>query len=87
MKVINVGDVIYWARIRHETGIYEVCELYVRTVYPESFVGVDKRSKQAYIIGYDECGISVFDDRETVLSVVKEAEKRKQTFEIDTGEE
>ena len=59
----------------------------MRTVYPNCFVGVDKQSKRAFIISYDECDISVFDDRQTALNVVKEAEKRKGEFTIDRSEE
>ena len=52
-----------------------MCELTVRTVYPECFVGVDKDSKRAHIISYDECDETVFDDRNSAVKVVKEAEK------------
>lgn len=80
MRVIGLGDTVYWARIIQSTGICELCELHVRTVYPESFVGVDKESKQAFIINYDECDVSVFDNRETALGIVKAAEKNKRKF-------
>ena len=69
---------MFWARTHPQTGIYEVCELTVRTVYPECFVGVDKESKRAHIISYDECDETVFDDRNLAVKVVKEAEKDKK---------
>ena len=87
MRVIGLGDVVFWARTHHNTGIYEVCELKVRTVYENSFVGVDKDSRQAYIISYDECDISVFEDRATAVAVVKEAEKRRKELTVDKSEE
>ena len=80
MKTIGIGDVVYWARIHHETGIYEICELKVRTVYPDIFVGVDKDSKRAFVLNYDECDETVFDNREFALKLVKEAEKNKKAF-------
>lgn len=87
MKVLGIGQTVFWSRIHHNTGIYEVCELKVRTVYENSFVGVDKDSRQAHIISYDECDISVFDDRATAVAVVKEAEKRRKKFTVDKSED
>jgi len=87
MKVIGLGETVYWSRIHHNTGIYEVCELKVRTVYENSFVGVDKDSRQAFIISYDECDVSVFDDRALAVAVVKEAEKRKKELTVYTGDD
>ena len=88
MKVIGLGDVVYWARIHEAVGIYEVCELTVRTVYPNCFVGIDKNSRQSHIISYDDCDVTVFDNRDLALAVVKEAEKRKtKEFTIDKSEE
>ena len=87
MRLINVGSTVYYARVHHATGTYDLCELWVRTVYPESFVGVDKKDKRAFILSYDECDISVFDDRELALAVVKEAEKRRKELTTDASDE
>lgn len=86
MKVIGAGSRVYWARTHPETGIFEVCELTVRTIYPECFVGVDKDSKRAHIISYDECDETVFDDRNQALEVVKAAEKYKKELTVDKEE-
>ena len=80
MKVINKGDTLYWARIHHETGIYDLCELYIRTVYPKSFVGIDKRTKQTFILNYELCDEFVFEDRDQALKVVKQAEQNRREF-------
>lgn len=87
MKIINVGDIVYYARIFHENGTYDLCDLRVRTVYDDSFVGVDRKSKIAYLIGFNECDVSVFDDRDVALAKVHEAEKLKRDFTIDKGDE
>ena len=42
-------DILYYARIVPRTGIYEVCELLIRTVEESYFVGIDKRDT---IFGY-----------------------------------
>lgn len=51
---IKKGDVVYYARIMPTVGIYEVCELLVRSLYDTYFVGVDKRDKHAYLFSYIE---------------------------------
>ena len=81
---IGIDSVVYWARIHHQTGIYEVCELRVRTLYELTFVGVDKLSKQAFIIRYDDPYL--FRERKDALAVVKEAEKQKKDFTKDENE-
>ena len=53
MKVTNKKDTVYYARIIPTTGIYEVCELHIRTVEDDYFVGIDKRDKHAYLFGYN----------------------------------
>lgn len=70
-------DVVYYARIIHKTGIYEVCELLVRTVEEDYFVGIDKRDKHAYMFLYSDIDKIIFVDRKEALAVVREAEKNK----------
>lgn len=84
MKTIGIGDTVYYARCFHPTGIYDLCELHVRTVYPESFVGIDKHTKQVFLLGYNQCDVTVFDNRDEALRIVKEAEKHKRIFTKDS---
>lgn len=58
---IQKGKMVYYARMLKPVGIYEVCDLYVRTVRDDYFVGTDKRDKHAY--------------RQECLDTVLEAEK------------
>ncbi len=81
MKTIGIGDVVYYARCFQVTNTYDLCELHVRTVYENSFVGVDKQSKQAFILSYDDCERTIFDDRDKALAVVKKAEKNRRVEE------
>lgn len=89
MRIVNKGDTVYYARVHHATGIYEVCELHIRTVYPDSgtFVGVDEKSRQAFILGFNEFDESIFDNREDAVDVVREAEKRRKKLTVDKSEE
>ena len=85
MKTIGIGDTVYYARCFNSTGVYDLCELHVRTVYPGSFVGIDKHTKQAFLLGYNQCDVTVFDNRDEALRIVKEAEKHKRIFKTDNN--
>lgn len=81
MKVLNKGDILYFSRIIPKTGIYDVCELYIRTVEKTYFVGIDKKDKQAHIFGYDRINEDIFDNRKDALNKVQRAEKNKKYSE------
>lgn len=70
-------DILYYARIVPRTGIYEVCELLIRTVEETYFVGIDKRDKHAYLFLYSDINNTVFENRKEALKKVKDAEKNK----------
>lgn len=78
MKVLNKGDILYFSRIIPKTGIYDVCELYIRTVEETYFVGIDKKYKQAHIFGHDRINEDIFDNRKDALNKVQRAEKNKK---------
>ena len=46
---IKRGKIVYYARILRPVGIYEVIELFIRTVDDDYFVGIDKHDKHAYL--------------------------------------
>lgn len=66
---IQKGKMVYYARMLKPVGIYEVCDLYVRTVRDDYFVGTDKRDKHAYLFSYNKLDI------DTVLEAEKNAPK------------
>lgn len=78
------GDIVYYARIHAEVNTYDLCELRVRTIYENSFVGVDKHDKRAHLINFSEIGSTVFYSRAEALSVVKEAQSRRKTINEPT---
>ena len=81
-KVLEKGDVLYWARIIPETGIFDVNELKLRTVEEDYFVGTDNRTQQAFLFSYSALDNIVFSDRNLAISQVKEAELlKKKTFD------
>lgn len=76
---MHKGDKIYYARIMPQLDWYEVCELKVRTVKEDYYVGLEDRTKRAHLFSYksfeDEI---VFKNRKDCLTKVKEAEKHKK---------
>lgn len=56
MTNLKKKDILYYARVIPYTGIYEVCELSVRTVEDTYFVGTDKHDKHAYLFSYNAIG-------------------------------
>ena len=74
---------IYYARIIPQTYIYEVCELIIRTIEDDYFVGTDKHDKHAYLLTYKDLP-NVFIKRADALSVVKSAEAKKPKVKTES---
>lgn len=74
-KEIKRSDFVYYARILPTVGLYEVIDLKVRTVADDFLVGIENRTKHAYLLYIKDIGRIVFFDRKEALKVVKEAEK------------
>lgn len=70
-------DIVYYTKIMPSVGIYDLCELIIRTVEDDYFVGIDKRDKHAYLFGYNSIDKTVFTDRKVALKLVQEAENNK----------
>lgn len=76
--MIKKKDKVYYARILPSVEIYDVCDIVVRTVVDNWFVGIDKRDKHAHLFYMNDLGVRVFKDRNEALTKVKEAEKYKK---------
>ena len=50
MDKLKIKDYLYNARIITNSGIYDVCELIIRTITNDYFVGIDKMDKRQYRI-------------------------------------
>lgn len=75
---IHKGDIVFYTRIIIKNHIYEVCELKIRTVEDEWFVGVDKRDKHAYLLKNSELNKTVFNKRQDALDLVKKIQKNNE---------
>ena len=74
---LNKKDIVYYAHIIPQLGIYDVCEIIIRTIEEDYFAGIDKHDKRAYLFSYDDFNKTVFIKRKDALNKVKEAEKEK----------
>ena len=84
-EIHKIGDIVYYARIMPTLGIYDVCELKIRTVTDTYFVGMDKRDKRAYLFSYNTVGKCIFSNRKDAVDKTNLAEESsprvsKETF-------
>ena len=59
-------------------GIYDVCELKIRTITDTYFVGTDKRDKRAFLLPYSAIGEYVFIDRKDAVDKATIAEENNK---------
>ena len=84
-EIYKIGNTIYYARIMPTLGIYDVCELKIRTVTDTYFVGTDKRDKRAYLFSYNAVGKCIFSNIKDAVEKAIGAEESspkvsKETF-------
>ena len=75
---LTKGDIIYYARIMPNLGIFDVYELKIRTVADTYFVGTDKRDKKAFLLPYSAIGEYVFVDRKDAVDKATIAEENNK---------
>ena len=80
---MNKGDNVYYTRIFPTVGLYEVCDLKVRTVEEDWFCATEKRTHKAFLFSYKDIGVTVFKDREQALELVLEAERHKKPISTE----
>ena len=83
-EIYKIGNTIYYARIMPTLGIYDVCELKIRTVTDTYFVGTDKRDKRAYLFSYNAVGKCIFSNRKDAVEKVIMAEESSPKVSKET---
>ena len=83
-EIHKIGDIVYYARIMPTLGIYDVCELKIRTVADTYFVGTDKRDKRAYLFSYNAVGKCIFSNRKDAIEKVITAEESSPKVSKET---
>ena len=87
IATVKKKDRLYYARIIPKTGIYEVCEITLRTIEDTWFVGKDKQDQHAYLFNYSDLNTILFAERKDALDKVKAAEKNKIKISEETNYE
>lgn len=88
--LIKLGMEVYHARIIPQTGICYVQTLKVRTIFDDSFVGLDLVTKNAQYITNNNVGITVFIKRKDAEKIVFDAQKSgkiRKFKEVDKGDD
>ena len=83
-EIYKIGNTIYYARIMPTLGIYDVCELKIRTVADTYFVGTDKRDKRAYLFSYNAVGKCIFSNRKDAVEKAIAAEENSPKVSKET---
>ena len=83
-EIHKIGDIVYYARIMPTLGIYDVCELKIRTVTDTYFVGTDKRDKRAYLFSYNAVGKYIFSNRKDAVEKAITAEESSPKVSKET---
>ena len=83
-EIYKIGNTIYYARIMPTLGIYDVCELKIRTITDTYFVGMDKRDKRAYLFSYNAVGKYIFSNRKDAVEKVITAEESSPKVSKET---
>ena len=78
MQKLKKKDTLYYARIIPSSSVYDICEIIVRTIEDNWFVGIDKRDKHAYLFYYADINKIIFPDRKQALEKIKEAESKRK---------
>ena len=74
------GDVMYYARIL--PPVFDLCELFIRTVDDGWFAGVDKKDGVAHLFNDDDIGKIIFESWDDALEVLqREESKYKEDIE------
>ena len=81
---LTKGDIIYYARIMPNLGIFDVYELKIRTIADTYFVGTDKRDKKAFLLPYSAIGEYVFVSRKDAVDKVIVAEENAPKISKET---
>ena len=81
---LTTGDIIYYARIMPNLGIFDVYELKIRTIEDTYFVGTDKRDKKAFLLPYSAIGEYVFVRRKEAVDKVIVAEENAPKISKET---
>ena len=75
---LNKNDIIYYARIMPNLGIFDVYDIKIRTVADTWFSGVEKRDKKVFLFPFSAIDEYVFLNRKDAVDVATNAEENNK---------
>ena len=81
---LTKGNIVYYARIMPNLGIFDVYDLKIRTVADTYFVGTDKRDKKAFLLPYSAIGEYIFVSRKDAVDKAIVAEENAPRVSKET---
>lgn len=77
-KRLDVGTLVYYARVLPKTQVFDVHNLKIRTVSDKYFVGCDTKDHNAFLFPWSDLEEIIFTDRKKAVNMVKEAKKNNK---------
>ena len=77
-RLLTNGDIVYYARIMPNLGIFDVYDIKIRTVADTWFSGVEKRDKKVFLFPYSAIDEYVFLNRKDAVDVATNAEENNK---------
>ena len=75
---LTKGDIVYYARIMPNLGIFDVYDIKIRTVADTWFSGVEKRDKKVFLFPYSAIDEYVFLNRKDAVDMATNAEENNK---------
>ena len=75
---LTKGDIVYYARIMPNLGIFDVYDIKIRTITDTWFSGVEKRDKRVFLFPYSAIDEYVFLNRKDAVDVATNAEENNK---------
>ena len=75
---LTKGNIVYYARIMPNLGIFDVYDVKIRTVADTWFSGVEKRDKKVFLFPYSAMDEYVFLNRKDAVDVATNAEENNK---------
>ena len=75
---LTKGNIVYYARIMPNLGIFDVYDIKIRTVAETWFSGVEKRDKKVFLFPYSAINKYVFLNRKDAVDVATNAEENNK---------
>ena len=83
-RLLTKGDIVYYARIMPNLGIFDVYDIKIRTITDTWFSGVEKRDKKVFLFPFSAIDEYVFFNRKDAVDVATNAEENAPRISKET---